>query len=330
MRQFYEYQPVVGYRYTPNLKARILHEGGGYLIQVNETGFRSNRAFVKERASGVRRVLLFGDSFTAGDSVPNHLRYSDLLETRVPGLEVYNYGLPSSGTDQHYLIWREYAQEIEHDLVVIAVYVENIRRVVAGYRILQDEHGRKHLYAKPYFTLDQGQLELHQVPPKPEPIEEDELPPEEFGLVDRSGRFPLLRKAVAALGVKEVVQRLTHYQPVPGYDSPDTPDWMLMRAILAMWVRAANKPVIIMPIPLSQHMDRLSDARPYQARFRELAADLGCTLHDPLPDIMKHSAEERRSFRWEKDPHFTPKGNAVVADSLAPVIRRLLTEKRES
>lgn len=29
MRQFYEYHPEVGYRFIPNLRARIPHEGGG-------------------------------------------------------------------------------------------------------------------------------------------------------------------------------------------------------------------------------------------------------------------------------------------------------------
>lgn len=57
MRQIYGYHPVVGYRFVPNLKVRIPHEGGGYLMQINESGFRSNRPFVKERTKGSSRVL---------------------------------------------------------------------------------------------------------------------------------------------------------------------------------------------------------------------------------------------------------------------------------
>ena len=41
-----------------------------------------------------------GDSFTAADGVSNRQRYSDLLEARLPGIEVYNFGLPGTGTDQ--------------------------------------------------------------------------------------------------------------------------------------------------------------------------------------------------------------------------------------
>lgn len=109
MRQLYEYHPVVGYRYIPHLRARIAHEGGGYLIQVNEQGFRSDRPFAPARTPGHQRILVFGDSFTAGDAVPNRQRYTDLLEAHLTAaggtpVEIYNFGLSSTGTDQQYLI----------------------------------------------------------------------------------------------------------------------------------------------------------------------------------------------------------------------------------
>lgn len=323
MRQIYEYHPIVGYRFIPNLRARIPHEGGGYLLQVNEAGFRSNRAFVPARSHGTPRVLVFGDSFTAGDAVPNHERYTDLLEAGL-GAEVYNYGISSTGTDQQYLAWREFAQGVEHDAVVIAVFVENVRRVTARYRPHKDASGRYRIYAKPYYTLEGGKLELHHVPPRAEPLELDEMPAAEQAAVDSGGRFPLLRKVVTALGAREAMQRLTHYQPVPDYDSPDTEGWRLMRAILTQWVRALERPVVLMPLPLPQHIDGVCDAGGYRARFAELAAELGCTLHDPLPHFLKYSKAERRRLRWEQDIHFTPEGHRVLADSLAPVLRTLL------
>lgn len=329
MRQFFEYHPVVGYRFIPNLRVRVPNEGGGYLMQVNEAGFRSNRSFVKERTAGCQRVLFFGDSYTAGNEVPNHQRYTDLLETRIPALEVYNFGLPGTGTDQQYLVWREFARDIECDLVVIAVFVENVRRVMAQYRPYTDETGRQRIYAKPYYTLKRGELRLHHVPPRPEPFEAHELSPDENETVDRGGRFPLLRKVVTAIGVKETMQRLTHYQLLPEYDSRDTPDWQLMRAILSQWIRPIGKPVVIMPIPFPQHIDETCDGSSYHARFAELATELGCRLHDPLPDLLQYDPAQRRRFRWEKDIHFTAEGNAALARSLAPVVEQLLAAQSQ-
>nr|WP_091656855.1 GDSL-type esterase/lipase family protein [Massilia sp. PDC64] len=329
MRQLYEYHPVVGYRYIPGLKARIPHEGGGYLIQVNEQGFRADRPFARARAPGHRRVLVFGDSFTAGDAVPNRQRYTELLEARLPAagtppVEVYNFGLSSTGTDQQYLIWREFARDIEHDLVVIAVFVENIRRVVAQFRPHHDEHGVERLYAKPYYRLENGTLQLCQVPPRREPYEEHELDAAQAAAVDQGGRFLMLRRMVNKLGMRDMVQHLTQYQPLPHYDSPANPAWCLMRAILTQWIRALDRPVLLMPLPLPQHLDETCDAAPYQARFAELAADLGCRLHDPLPDLLRIAPATRRRLRWEKDIHFTPAGHDAVARSLEPVIADML------
>jgi carbamoyltransferase len=324
MRQLYEYHPVIGYRFLPNLRVRIPHEGGGYLVQVNEQGFRSNRPFGQARTPGHRRILVFGDSFTAGDGVSNSQRYTDLLEAGLPATEVYNFGLSSTGTDQQYLAWRECAQGIDHDLVVIAVFVENIRRVAAHYRPHRDEQGRERVYAKPYFTLEGGALRLHHVPPRREPYEEEEMSAEQSSTVDHGGRFLMLRKMATALGVKDALQQLTQYQPLPAYDAPDKPAWRVMRAILAEWIGALAKPVLVVPLPLPQHLDQVCDATPYQARFAELAHATGCRVHDPLPELLRYPRAERRRLRWEQDIHFTPAGHAALARSLEPVITQML------
>jgi lysophospholipase L1-like esterase len=329
MRQVYEYHPVLGYRFIPNLKARIPHEGGGYLLQANESGFRSNRPFLKAAIPGRQRVLVFGDSFTAGDAVSNQQRYTDQLEDMLPGVDVYNFGLSSTGTDQQYLAWREYGRPIEHDVLVIAVFVENVRRVEARFRPHRDETGRQRLYAKPFYTLEHGQLQLHQVPPAAEPFALADLSAEEQAAVDTGGRFALLRDIVTRLGAREAVQRMTRYQPLPAYDSPDSPGWRLMRAILSQWIGAQQRPVLLMPLPLPQHLDQVCDAAPYQARFAELAAETHCTLHDPLPGLLAYDSKRRRAFRWPTDIHFTPEGHRALAESVAPVLQRLLSQARE-
>jgi lysophospholipase L1-like esterase len=324
MKQVYEYHPVVGYRFTPNLRARIPHEGGGYLMQVNESGFRSNRRFLKSASPDLQRVLVFGDSFTAGDAVPNHQRYTDLLEAGLCKTEVYNFGIPATGTDQQYLAWREFAQDIEHDVLVIVVLVENMRRVVARFRPQLDENGVERLYAKPYFTLEEGQLVLQHVPPPVEPVDLKDMSKQDQGAVDRGGRFRRLRRLVTAMGAREAVQRLIRYQPLPEYDRASSAGWRLMSAILSQWIGEHKGPVILMPLPLPQHLDQVCDARPYQKRFAELAAATGCVLHDPLPDLLRYEQHQRRRFRWDSDIHFTPEGHRALANSLSPTLVRVL------
>jgi hypothetical protein len=324
-RRIFEYHPVIGHRFIPNLKARVPFEGGGYLVRTNEDGFRSDRPFHPTRTNACRRVLLFGDSCTAGEGVSNRQRYSDVLEAGIGNIEVYNFGVPGTGTDQQYLLWREFASGLESDLVIIAVFVENIRRVAARYRVYFDDVGRRVVYAKPYYTLSGGALTLHHVPPPPRAVEPSGMTSDDRAAMDDGGPFPRLRQVATALGAKAILQRHIGYEPLPEYRSPHTPAWRLMRAILVQWIGeiGASK-VLLVPLPLYHHVEELADAAPYQARFADLAAEIGCRLHDPLPDLLRYSRAERRRFRFERDPHPTAEGHGALAASLRPVIERML------
>ena len=84
--------------------------------------------------------------------------------------------------------------------------------------------------------------------------------------------------------------------------------------------------MVLLPIPLPQHLDETSDPAAYQARFAELAAELGCHLHDPLPDLLAIAPPDRRQLRWQKDIHFTPAGHVALAKSLASSIAPILAQ----
>ena len=48
-RQLFEYNDVLGYRFIPNIKARIQHESGGYLLKTNSSGFRCKHDFLVQK-----------------------------------------------------------------------------------------------------------------------------------------------------------------------------------------------------------------------------------------------------------------------------------------
>ncbi len=325
MRQQFQYHPRVGYHFVPGLKARIPREGGGgYLVATNAQGFRCEHDFTPTRAAGSRRILLFGDSFTAGDGVANAQRYGDIVETMVEDLEVYNFGIPGTGPDQHWLAYQTFATALDSDLLVIAVLVENVRRVAARFRYYKDDLGRRVCYAKPYFLLGPEGPELHNVPAPREPIDEASLPLEDRDAIDRVGRFPRLNQLLMKTGTVGLAHRITGHSSYPQYDHPDDPDWRLMSRVLAEWIRSHPGPVLMTPLPLYYHIEEIQDPAPYQARFRELAEEVGCHFHDPLPDLLTHSMDERKRFRFGVDVHYTPKGHSALASSLAPVVRNLL------
>lgn len=323
-RLLYEPHPRIGFRFIPGLKARVEHEGGGYLLRTNQTGFRSDREFVAEATPGNFRILLFGDSYTAGDGVSNRDRYSDQLERLLPGVEVYNYGLSNTGTDQQYLIWEAFARGIACDLVVLGVLVENIRRNVARYRPALDGAGREQWLAKPYFELAaDGSLTLGGVPVPAQPVGLDQLPASAREFVDRGGRHAGLRRWVKRWlpGWKSRLQRGLKPQPLPAYDRADHPDWRLMRALLSAWIDRLEVPVWIVPLPLYHYVEELASPAGYQARFAELSRPPRVRVLDPLAALCRAPLAERRGYRFATDPHPTPAAHRVLAEFLSSELR---------
>jgi hypothetical protein len=115
--------------------------------------------------------------------------------------------------------------------------------------------------------------------------------------------------------MRDLIQKVTRFQPVPDYDFPGTPNWLLLRKILGTWIRGSKTPVLPVLIPTWPFIDEWSDPTADQARFRELAADAGCQLHDPAGIS---------EFRLRIDTHLTLKGHKTPAKSLAPVIERIM------
>lgn len=301
----------------PSIKWRSQSEKGGYLVSTNAAGFRSDFEFAKERPPGKFRAVLFGDSQTAGDGIANANRYSDLLMQIVPNLEVFNYGLSGSGPDQHHLTYLDCA-DVQHDLVIIGMHVENIQRVVNRFTVFRGQSGEEVIYAKPYYTLKHGQLELHHVPVPRTLWNRKTISPEDARHVNTGMPLASLRKVAKKLGMRKLFRKVVKPNPVPGYDSPDSPEWQLLHKILETWIGGSNVPVLLFLIPDWHFVEEACDPRNYQARFRELLQAADCYVHDPLPDLLQYPIEERREFRYENNAHFKREGHRALAISLAP------------
>ena len=335
-----KYHPRLGQTYMPSTRIRVPGPSGGFLVRTNAAGFRSDREVRQTCDPSVFRVLLFGDSQTAGDGLSNAQRYSDLLEAAVPGLEVENCAVSGTATDQQYLTWKEMAPATPHDLVIIAVYVENIRRIMRRVVKVRDAREAEVYRAKPYFELDGERLVLGNVPVRKQPWTDATLPDELRSHVfyygqenilfkNPSRRLLALKRALAPLGplrrvAKRLLTRLVKFQPVPEYDRRQSPAWLLMRQILKTWIAESHVPVLLMPLPLYFSLHGLSDARNYQARFTELAEETGCTLLDPLPEFLKLPQNKRAAVWSDAFGHLSASGHQMIAELLRTSVARFM------
>jgi len=325
-RNLFEYHPVTGYRFIPGIRARIRHEGGGYLVKANRAGFRCEHEAVPRKPDGVIRILLFGDSYTAGDGVSNRFRFGDILENLIPRAQVLNFGLPNSGTDQQYLTWREFAGGLDHDLLLLCPMVENIRRNVQTHRLTQSAFNEQLvLRPKPYFVFENGGLVLCHSPVPKAAVADRQSAAKDTGRGDgpRDGLHGFFRNLTRAVdrrvpGFRCLTQRLRRLALPEEYNSPQHPAWLLLREILRRWARESRSPVLICPIPTFGHIEGCIRSGPYRERFSELGHELGVEVIDILPQLLAESREVRCKLRFPRDEHPTPLCHQIIAHALAP------------
>jgi hypothetical protein len=350
-RNLFEYHPVIGYRFIPGLRARVRHEGGGYLVQCNRAGLRCRHEVTKSKPENTVRIVVVGDSYTAGDGVSNAFRWSDVLEQRLlaamggKGVQVLNFGLPGSGTDQQLLALRELGGELDYDILLLAPMVENILRNLDSHRLATSAFsGQLVERPKPYFTLENGKLVQHHVPvPKDtrepsaerakaaEPHDEGGAKGLMRGQQARRAVMTILRKVTAKVdekvpGFRAFTQRVRGVTHPQEYDDANDPGWLLMRAILADFISDARKDpkrkIILAPWPTFGHIEGGLDPKPYIARFSELASASEIDLIDALPRFHDEPRQVRDRCRFAIDEHPTRLGHSVFADALFPHLRK--------
>ncbi|MCZ0931631.1 MAG: hypothetical protein OXJ52_00540 [Oligoflexia bacterium] len=81
--------------------------------------------FLKKRGGGITRIGTFGDSFTYGSEVKKDWSYPALLKKifnkHFPEkkVEILNFGMKGHGFQQHFLVWKEYAEKYNIDYVLL-------------------------------------------------------------------------------------------------------------------------------------------------------------------------------------------------------------------
>lgn len=320
LRMILQYHEVFGQWYIPNQRAYVPHERGYYVVNTNRQGMRSSIDYSLNKPTKCRRILVFGDSFTAGEAVNNEERYTDLLEKMQSELEVLNFGLPGSGTDQQLLIYENLGRPFEADILLLCPLVENINRIAKRFRpAIEGRTGEIVLVAKPYFTLEKGQgLTLQHVPVPRIRVRPSQASKEILANTDLSGQFPKLRDFLNRylFPVKNLLIRFFGYNPYPQY-SAENPDWKIMKTILQRFVDEANGlKVVIAPLPTYHYIEKLSQPVYWECfkKFGEENPDI--QVINVLPYFHKLDPLQRRRCRYKRDIHYTPLAHLVVAKAL--------------
>ena len=144
---------LLGWKFRPG--ARSIHRTRYFTVEyvIDASGFR-DRSRVESGTSLERRVAVYGDSLVFGWGVPESDRFTDLLDAREDGLQVWNRGVPGYGLDQQVLSYTRGAESTRFDEATFLVSSSTLGRMRESY-----------IYAKykPMFVHDDA-LGLRLIP----------------------------------------------------------------------------------------------------------------------------------------------------------------------
>lgn len=152
----FSYDPQLGYVQ----RAGFGSEGLNY----DEHGFRRMPPLPADASDGPP-VLATGDSFTQGDEVDDDQSWPAVLQGLVKRRTI-NAGVAAYGLDQTVLRTEQLAARVKPSVIVVGFIADDLRRA---------EMSRTWGAEKPYFTVKDGGLELHNVPVPPSPQPQDTL-----------------------------------------------------------------------------------------------------------------------------------------------------------
>jgi lysophospholipase L1-like esterase len=125
--------PDLSFAHVPNRSAFLM----GVPVSINSHGLR-DREYPVEKAPGVVRVVMSGDSTTFGWGVPIEQTVAKILErqlnaTAAPGrrFEVLNAGVGNYDTVQEYTHYLTYDRQFHPDMVVLEYFINDAEPVPA-------------------------------------------------------------------------------------------------------------------------------------------------------------------------------------------------------
>ncbi|HYC57687.1 MAG TPA: SGNH/GDSL hydrolase family protein [Candidatus Binatia bacterium] len=111
---------ALGFRLAPGIDMPMSSPEYEVEVSTNSLGFRDE----EPAATGGKRVLAIGDSFTMGYGVERGELFADLLEKDL-GVDVVNTGTGGYEIIHQVQVLREYGRELAPDLVLFSLYLGN-------------------------------------------------------------------------------------------------------------------------------------------------------------------------------------------------------------
>jgi len=290
--------------WTPLEYINFIDKQSRFVLHQNQFGLRGPDEMQLEKTSARKRVLVLGDSYVWGVSASQ----DDIFTSpKVHGTndEFINGGVPGYGTDQEYLFYLRVGQKFDVDQVVLVFTPYN--------DVANNLASKQYSYLKPYFTLNNGELVLHNDHVHDNPVQNF------IRRVDRECRvWNLVTKGLQGLGhaIAPKQKEVKYAQPNFVVSDSDRAGIELTLAVIkklkeAVAARGAEFYVVF--IPFKKRIDkRLPDNHPFVPLIAAGLTQMGVNYREPYPEFSKAMTAGAELFH-PPDNHFNAAGHALFA-----------------
>lgn len=271
-------------------------------VHQNQFGLRGPDNMQLGKTPGRRRILVLGDSYVWGLSASQDEIFTD---PKVHGTddEFINCGVCGYGTDQEYLFYLRTCQQFDVDQVVLVFTVDN--------DVANNLASKQYTYLKPYFTLNNGELVLHN----------DHVRYNMVYSFNRECRvWNIVRQGVEGLSHTLRPKRDPKYSdPNAVISDADRAGIELTLAIIkkikdAVTAHHAEFYVVFIPQTSRVHKG-MPDNHPFAPLIAAGLTRMGVHYREPYPEFVK-SAKAGIELFHAPDGHFNAAGHALFAKFL--------------
>ena len=291
-----------------------VHQLSGLSVQVhqNQYGLRGPDDMQLNKSPGKKRILVFGDSYVWGFGASQTDIFS-APEVHGTNEEIVNFGVSGYGTDQEYLLYQLRGTNIPADEVVVALTPYN--------DIANNLASEQYSYLKPYFTLENGQLILHN-----DHVSNSRFRQIVSGLSHHSRVWNLVSEFIRS-AFDSVAMRFrpnTAEARYAKYGSQNVSDRdrkgvELTVAILKKFQEAAaahHANFYVIFIPYMVHIERHApNNHPLVPLIAAGLTRMGVEYREPYPEFLKAAMAGNNLFN-STDNHFSSQGHALFAKFL--------------
>lgn len=309
---FYEYDEYLGWKNKPNATGFFYMPDTRSFVKINSRGLRDiEHDYTKPLK--IKRIQIYGDSFTWGYGVDAEKRYTDIFNKKIQEkypkkFEVMNFGTTGYGTDQEYLLLKNEGLKYKPEVIIFAYHNDafDVSRKIA------------YNHEKPFFSIKNNTLVLTNYPiPKNENLSENKNLEGGNMIVLVDAKLSLLKSYVF------IRERLRSFKPISDFKDKlflknmnqtfEVIDKLLIES--NNLAKENNASFIIILIPDRYQVYGKANTLEID-HILELGKKENLSVINLLP-MLREIGKKEKDLYFTIDHHYSEKGNEIVGELLS-------------